>query len=393
MGNFVDKTDMTNIDYWLWLSLKKSMTAGKMQRILQYFNSPKEVFEASKEKLSEIKAFDRRTVSALADKSLARVDEIRKLCKIYNIKVVTFDSPYYPENLKYIDAPPYVLYLRSQNRINLNEYVRIAVVGNRRATEYGTSNAKKLSYDLANNGIVVVSGMAKGIDAAAHRGAIEAGGITVAVMGCGLDMVYPRENTELMGKIIETGIAISEYPPGEKPDNWHFPERNRIISGMSQGTVVVEAPERSGSLITANYAIDQGKVLFSVPGDINRIHSVGTNNLLKEYAYPATSARDIFEYCNFDYSEIAKIKELQKKKGIQEHTEYKEKIIDKSEFYKGLTDEEKHIITKLSDEPVGFEELLEKTGFTADKLTTMITMLEIKGKIKTRAGKNFTLNM
>ena len=392
MDRFGGEKGMTNTDYWLWLSLKKSMTASKMQRILQYFNSPKEVFDAPKEKLSAIKAFDRRTVLALSDKRLDRVNEIKKLLKVYNIKVITFDSPYYPKNLKHIDAPPYVLYTRSNQRINLNEYIRIAMVGNRQATEYGTHIARKLSYDLASNGIVVVSGMAKGIDTAAHRGAIESGGITVAVMGCGLDMAYPKENTELMGEIIKTGIAISEYPPGEKPINWHFPERNRIISGITQGTVVVEAPERSGSLITANYAIDQDKVLFAVPGDVTRKNSVGTNNLLKEYAVPVTSARDIFDYYSFDYSEIAEIRELQSKKGIKE-AEYKEKTADKKEIYKDLTDEEKHIITKLSMDPVGFEELLQKTGFAADKLTSLITMLEIKGKIKTHPGKNFTLNM
>ncbi len=393
MDNLNEKIEISNIDYWLWLSTKRLMTAEKMQRILKYFNSPKEVFYATKEKLSSIKAFDRRTVLALSDKGLEKVNIIRKRCQTYNIKVVTFDSPHYPENLKNIDAPPYVLYTRSSKRINLNEYIRIAMVGNRVATEYGKSTAYKLAYDLANNGIVVVSGMAKGVDAASHRGAIEAGGITVAVMGCGLDMVYPKENKDLMAKIIETGLAISEYPPGERPLNWHFPERNRIISGISQGTVVVEAPERSGSLITANYAIDQDKVLFAVPGDVTREHSVGTNNLLKEYAYPVTSARDIYEYTSFNYSEVAAIKELQKKKGIEEQKEYKEKTIDKNEFYKDLTDEEKHIITKLSSEPVSFEKLLQATGISADKLTSQITMLEIKGKIKTHPGKNFTLNM
>lgn len=388
-----DSRKMTDIDYWLWLSLKKAMNASKMQRILQYFNSPKGVYDATREMLVSIRAFDNRTVSALADKRLDRVDQVKKLCKIYDIKVVTFDSPYYPENLKHIDAPPYVLYTRSSKRINLNEYIRIAMVGNRRATEYGKSIARKLSYDLANNGIVVVSGMAKGIDTSSHYGAIDAGYITVAVMGCGLHTAYPRENRELMEKIIETGIAISEYPPDSPPLAQHFPERNRIISGISQGTVVVEAPKRSGSLITANYAIDQDRDLFAVPGDINRERSEGANNLLKEYAVPVTSARDIIEYYSFEYSEIAKIREIQRTKGIEKQEEYKENEIIKSDIYKDLTEEEKHIITKLSQEPISFEKLMNLTEIPADKLTSLITMLEIKGKLKTLPGKNFTLNM
>ena len=320
-----DGYTMSEIDYWLWLSLKKNMTSEKMERLLTYFKTPKDIFNMSKEELLSVKGLSRRTVAVLADKSLERVFRVKEECRKYNIKILTFDSPYYPENLRYIPAPPYVLYTRSNEKINLNEYIRIAMVGNRISTKYGENAAKEIAYDLSNNGIVVVSGMANGIDTASHKGALAAGGITVAVMGCGLQMAYPPENTGLMEEIIETGIAISEYPPGDGPDAWHFPRRNRIISGIAQGTLVVEAPKRSGSLITADYAVDQGKDLFAVPGDINKEHSVGTNNLLKQYAIPVTSARDIFDYYSVSYSEISKIKELQKKKGVSLENEYKER--------------------------------------------------------------------
>lgn len=383
---------MTEVDYWLWLSLKKNMTAEKMQRLFTYFESPKDIFNMTGEALSKVKGIDKRTVAALSDKSIDRALKVREDCKAYDIKVLTFDSPYYPENLRYIPAPPYVLYTRSTQRINLNQYIRIAMVGNRNSTEYGEAVAKNISYDLANNGIVVVSGMAKGIDSMSHKGALSAGGITVAVMGCGLHMAYPSENAELMAEIIKTGIAISEYPPGEKPENWHFPRRNRIISGLSQGVLVAEAPRRSGSLITAEYALDQDRDLFAVPGDVTREHSEGTNNLLKEYAYPVTSARDIFDYYSFEYSEISKIRELQKQNGV-EYKEKPKKPDINDEKYKDLTDEEKGIITRLIQSDANFEELLASTAIPADKLTSLVTMLEIKGKIKTRQGKNFTLNI
>lgn len=380
---------MTDFDCLLWLSLKPNMNASKMERLLDRFGSARKIFEMTKEEFLSVKVLDRKTVKALADKSTTRLTKVKDLCNAYGIYIITYDSEYYPENLRHISAPPYVLYIRSDKKINLNDYIRVGIVGNRRATEYGKSVAHSFGRDLAKNGMVVVSGMAEGVDAAAHRGAIEAGGITVAVMGCGLQMAYPTFHRELMAKIIETGVAISEYPPDVGVEKWHFPERNRIISGLSQGTLVVEAPERSGSLITANYAIDQGRELFAVPGDVNKERSVGTNNLLKECAVPVTSARDIFDYFSFEFSEIAKINERQKAKGIEEYIEEKPKNND----YSDLTEEEKHIITKITSDPISFDGLMNATGVSADKLTSIITMLEIKGKITTHPGKKFTLNI
>lgn len=405
MGNFLEDYTMTDVDYWLWLSLKKGMTAAKMQQLFTYFHSPKAIYDMSKDELSSYKFLDKRTVAVLSDKSLKRVMEVKDLCNEYHIKILTFDSPNYPDNLKQIPAPPYVLYTRSEKGLNLNAYIRIAIVGNRESTDYGEKIAHNFAYDLASNGIIVVSGMAKGIDSASHRGCLDAGGLTVAVLGCGLDMPYPKENKNLMEHIIRTGMVISEYPPREKPLDWHFPQRNRIISGLSQGTLVVEAPRHSGSLITARYALEQDHDLFAVPGDITKERSQGTNNLLKEFAVPVTSARDIFDYYSFDYTEIANIKNLQKQSGIAQSGEYKERktedIIKKetvkkidlnSDFFKDLTEKEKNIITMLSDQPLNFEKLIVLTGLSASELASLITMLEIKGKIKTHPGKNFTLN-
>lgn len=405
MGNFLRNYTMTDVDYWLWLSLKKGMTAAKMQKLFTYFPTPKAIYDMSKSELSSHKFLDKRTVAVLSNKSLERVMEVKDLCHKHSIRILTFDSPNYPDNLRQISAPPYVLYTKNSKSVNLNAYIRIAIVGNRESTEYGEKIAHNFAYDLANNSIAVVSGMAKGIDSAAHRGCLSAGGLTVAVLGCGLDIPYPKENKDLMEQIVKTGIVISEYPPESEPLSWHFPQRNRIISGLSQGTLVVEAPKQSGSLITARYALEQDRDLFAVPGDITKERSVGTNNLLKEFAIPATSARDIFDCYSFEYSEIANIKKLQKQEGISQNDEYKERdtedIIKKdvvkkvdlnSDFYKDLTEKEKHIIKNLSDEPVNFEKLIILTGLSAGELASTITMLEIKGKIKTHPGKSFTLN-
>ena len=373
---------MTELDYWLWLSLKQGMNATKMERLLKVFKSPKNIFEMTRDDFNKVPRLGKRTIAALCDKSTVRVEEVKDHCKRIGICVLTIDSPYYPECLKEISAPPHVLYVRCRHRYNLNDYMSIGIVGTREATEYGVAVTEEIAYGAAYNGLVVVSGMAKGVDAAAHKGAIEAGGITIAVVGGGLETTYPYCNKELMQSIIRTGMVISEYPPYSEPKKHHFPERNRIIAGLSRGIVVTEAPERSGALITANYALEENRDVFSVPADITRPKSVGANNLIKDGAYPVTSARDIVEHYGIEYEKIPQ-KSLESEK-TQEFVN--------NDLYKDLTEEEKHIISKLSLTPINFDMLLAATGLAPDKLTSMITMLEIKGKVKTLPGKNFTLN-
>jgi DNA processing protein len=374
---------MTQLDYWLWLSLKEGMNATKMVRLLKAFDSPKAIFEMKRDDFGKAARINKRTVTALCDKSVVRVEEVKEHCKRIGICVLTIDSPYYPKCLKEISAPPHVLYVRCRHRYNLNNYTSIGVVGTREATDYGVVATESIAYGAANNGFVVVSGMAKGVDAAAHRGAINAGGITIAVVGGGLETAYPYCNKELMSEIIRTGMVISEYPPYSKPERHHFPERNRIIAGLSKGVLVTEAPGRSGALITANYALEENRDLFAVPGDITRPKSAGANNLIKEGAYPVTSARDIVEHYNIDYVEPVKV--------ITEQKTPKEVV--NNDLYHDLTEEEKHIISKLSLTPINFDALLAATGVTPDKLASTITLLEIKGKVKTLPGKNFTLNI
>ncbi len=376
-----DSYKMKEIDYWLWLSLKDGMNAAKMAKLISAFGSARAIYEMGKTDFNGAMRLNARTVAALCDKSTDRLRQVREDCNRYDIRVMTIDSPYYPDNLRHIASPPQLLYVRSRQKYNLNEYMCMSVVGTRQASEYGIASATKISHDAAANGFVIVSGMALGIDSAAHRGALNAGGITVAVLGSGIEKPYPYANKELMQKIIETGMVFSEYPPYTKPERYHFPERNRIIAGISCGTLVAEAPERSGALITANYALDEGRDVFSIPGDITRAKSAGTNNLIKEGAYPVTSARDIALYYSCEYTEPEMTEKVPGKQDI-----YDDKL------YAGCTDDEKKILSNLSIEPVNFDMLLAATGLTPDKLTSLITMLEIKGKVKTAPGKNFTLN-
>ena len=207
------------------------------------------------------------------------------------IKIITLGEDNYPEKLNHIYAKPQRLYVLGNEKL-LNEK-SIAIVGCREATWYGLKNAYKFAYDLAKEGVCIVSGFARGIDTYSHKGAIEAGGKTIAVLGCGLDTVYPPENVELYKQIIVRGGAIiTEYPLGSKPDKDHFPVRNRIISGLSDGVLVVEAKKRSGTMITVGYALDQGKNVYAIPGNITSDNSYATNELIKEGAIPVTSVED-----------------------------------------------------------------------------------------------------
>lgn len=211
------------------------------------------------------------------------------------IKTITIDNSKYPKLLRQIYDPPQKLYVKGN--VDALNGINLAIVGCRDASLYGINCSKYFAYNLAREGINIVSGLAKGIDSFAHIGTLEAKGKTIAVMGCGLDIIYPKENSVLEEQILKNdGTIISEYPLGTMPQRNHFPERNRIISGISKGIIVVEAKEKSGSLITANFAIDQGREVFAVPGNINSVNSIGTNLLIKDGAIPVCKYHDVLHF-------------------------------------------------------------------------------------------------
>lgn len=285
---------MEDLEYWIWLSRIEGITPKRLLEILEIFKEPKILFYKTKEELF-------KSGVSIKDAENITKEEYKKNLKRYleyikknNIEIITINDEYYPIRLKQIYDPPLVIYLKGNKNI-LNDK-SIAIVGSRICTNYGKEVARKIAYDLSTNNINVISGLAKGIDANAHIGSLNANGKTIGVMGCGLDIVYPKENEKLFNEIIKSGGAvISEYVVGTKPLARNFPRRNRIISGMSDGVLVVEAKEKSGTLITVDFALEQGKDLYAVPGNISSQNSYGTNELIKQGAKVATNAQDILE--------------------------------------------------------------------------------------------------
>jgi len=297
------------------------------------------------------------------------------------IEIITIRDDNYPLFLGRIYDPPVALYAKG---ILMREEKSIAIVGSRKATSYGSEIAEELAYKLASYGLTVVSGMARGIDSCAHKGALAAKGRTIAVLGCGHDIVYPSENKSLMEDIIKSGAVISEYLPEAVPLPRNFPARNRIISGLSLGVVVVEASKNSGSLITANFALEQGREVFALPGDINRVNSQGTNKLIQDGAKLVTCVEDILEELRiYNIIDEAKLNGLKSK--------YQYHGFDKREIYGNLSDDEWCIVENLMHEPMHVDVLVKMTGYDVKEVNYILTMLELKGVVEQVQGRVYKL--
>ncbi len=283
---------MTDIRYWLWLSLGTPTGSAAADKLMQSFKyNPKAVFDADPMLIKELVGKD-VAVKLNALRNFSKVDRLYDYCQKENIGLLTPDSKFYPSSLLRITGQPPVIYYKGRIP-DFTASPVIGVVGTRKVTAYGKSAAYTLSHDLASAGAIVVSGMALGTDTAAHRGALDAKGATVAFLGCGIDVVYPRENQPLMKELEAYGAVMTDYAPGERPEGWHFPLRNRLISGVSHGVLVVEAAMKSGALITADHAKKQGKLIYAVPGKVGELTSTGTNNLIRGGAKMVTSSSDI----------------------------------------------------------------------------------------------------
>ena len=255
---------MAGLKYWVWLNECRGLTNRSRALLLDHFGSPEDVYYADEAEYALVEGLSKKQIELLADKSADGADKILGDCQRLGLRILTMQDADYPARLRGIFEPPCLLYVKGTLPA-FDEEVAVAMVGTRSCTPYGTSSAEKIAYGLAKQGALVVSGAARGIDSAAHRGALRAGGVTVAVLGNGLDVVYPEENAGLYRDIAATGALLSEYPPGTAAEGWHFPIRNRIISGLALGVVVVEAAPRSGSLITARLALDQNRAVYAVP--------------------------------------------------------------------------------------------------------------------------------
>lgn len=284
--------ELENKRYWIWLSLIKNLGSKRKLKLLELYKTPEEIYKLTKEELMNINGIGEAIAN---DIMISKNEEILnyhiKYMKENNIKIININEREYPQALKKIYDPPISLYVKG-NIEKLNNK-NIGIVGCRECTTYGKKSAEYFSYNLSKQNINIVSGLAKGIDSYAHLGSLNTGN-TIAVLGNGLDMIYPKENLELANEIIKKGgTIISEYPCGTKPDKMKFPARNRIISGISSGIIVIEAKEKSGTLITVDFALEQGRDVFVVPGNINSINSVGTNDLIKQGARLVTTYEDI----------------------------------------------------------------------------------------------------
>lgn len=315
---------MTSREYWFWICNIEGLWREGIARLLDEFGTPDFAFECDKnefikrvEKIDFYKsaAKNKKIVEYIIEsRNKDRVEGMYEQLKNKNIHFICVDDKEYPERLKHIRYYPYGLYYKGE----MNELNRpsVAIVGARNCTRYGAKAARELGFELAANGINVISGLAHGIDSYGLWGAVEGHGYSVAVMGCGVDVCYPRENIELYERILERGCIISEYPMGRQPLSWQFPLRNRIISGLADKIVVVEAKERSGSLITVEYGLEQGKDIMAVPGRIGDVLSNGCNRLIKEGAEIVTMSEDVVRDMSLEY--IGNSKNSEKKKYLLE---------------------------------------------------------------------------
>lgn len=397
---------MASLKYWLWLTLLPKLGNRHKLQLLEHFASPENIYYAAPAELEAVyPQLPKETAGVLEQKSLEEAEEILAQCREKKIGIVTIDDGIYPDRLRNIFDPPILLYCRGHLPV-LDEEAVIALVGTRRATPYGLDTAERLGFGLARHGAVVCTGLARGIDTAAALGALRAGGQVVGVLGCGIDRIYPAENQYLYEDVAARGALLSEYPPGTEPIAKHFPVRNRIISGLSLAAVVVEAPEKSGALITAATALEQGRDVFAVPGNADAVNSQGCLQLLREGAGLAASSWDVLsgyvslypgKLKNLSYEPPKNSGYQQREEEAQRSRETTEKTaaetrlpLDLHKNEQGFTDDQIVILQTLSqEEALQADDIIQRTQIPARRALSALTMLEIENYVQQLPGKRF----
>lgn len=357
---------MSELKYWLGFNYVSGIGPAKIQALLGAFGSLELAWKAPDYELSRL-GIENRAIQSLNEvRGVFDLDDYTRRVEESGVKVLTWESDDYPELLREIPAAPPLIFVRGS--LEPVDRWSVAVVGTRRLTAYGRQITRDLVAGLARNGITVVSGLARGIDAVAHRAALEEGGRTIAVMACGIDKVYPPEHRDLAHQIVDGhGAIISDYPFGSEPESAHFPARNRLISGLSLGVLVVEAGEKSGALITSRFALEQNREVFAVPGNINSPVSVGTNNLIQQGSKLVTRVEDILEELN-----LKMVAELAMANVVLPETA-----------------EEAALISQLSSQPLHVDELGRLTGLPSSLVSSTLTMMELKGMVQQVGGMNY----
>jgi len=359
------------IFYWLALSLTTGVGSTLMRRLLDRFETPEAVFHAPMKELLKIEGLGEKVAEEIRKGPLEKgVERELYLLREVGGRVITLKDEEYPKRLRDIYDPPPLFYVRGG--LKKEDELAVSIVGSRKTTPYGRWFTEKVSQELARHGVTIVSGMARGIDSLAHWGAISGGGRTIAVLGCGVDVIYPSENRNLFTKIIDHGGILSEFPMGSPPEGGHFPRRNRIISGLSLGVVVVQAGEKSGSLITAGYALEQGREVFAVPGNVGTESSRGTHRLIKEGAKLVESSEDILE-------------EILPQLGREREETQKVKTTRPD-----LTEEEEVLYELLGETPLHIDVMIRESRFDPGKVSSLLLNLELRGLVSQWPGKCFS---
>lgn len=387
---------MSALKFWIWLAELKGLSNQTRLALLRHFGTPEDVFYADTGEILLTEGITREQASLLENHQLDTADRVLADCQRLGLRILTIQDAEYPGRLQNIYDPPCLLYVKGRLPA-FDEEAAVAVVGTRDCTPYGVACAEKLGYGLTKGGGIVVSGLAKGIDAAATRGALRAGGVTVGVVGNGLDVHYPYESRYLYEDVAAAGVLLSEYPPGAEPARGHFPARNRILSGLSVAALVVEAPERSGALITAETALEQGREVFAVPGPIDAPASLGCNRLIRDGAGLVSDAWDILrEYeARFpDKLRREEARELPVTLGYQARQKTEPKPVPPSVSLSrndlSLTDDQIELLRALTDEPRHVDDLIELTGIPTRRVLSALTVLEIENLVQQHSGKCYT---
>jgi len=358
---------MSDLKYWIGFNLIPRIGRVRFSQLEDYFGSLEHAWAAGHSDLKSAGLDTGSIESIINSRPGISLDEEVERLERYGIKVLTWNDPLFPARLKEIYDTPPLIYIRGA--LAPEDEWSIAVVGTRRATVYGKQITERLVADLVHNQITIVSGLARGIDSVAHRTALEKGGRTIAILACGLDLVYPAENVKMAQAVIEQGALISEYPLGTKPKADHFPRRNRIMAGLSLGVVITEADEISGALITAKLALEENRDVFAVPGSILSPTSRGTNRLIQDGAKLVRNAQDILEELNLAM--------------IPRQMEMKELV--------PADDTESLLLSHLSYEPTHIDEVCRQSQLPITTVSSALAMMELKGMVRQLGGMNFTL--
>jgi DNA processing protein len=358
---------MDNKKFWVGFNHVKGIGAVRLRQLISFFGSLEAAWHAPTSALYSAGLPKKVTENLLIQRNSLDLSRILEEIRENRIEIVTWDDENYPRRLKEIDNSPPVLYIRGS--LEIEDDWAVGIVGTRRVTSYGRQVAEEIAAFLARNGVTVVSGLARGIDAIAHKAALKHGGRTIAVLGSGVDQLYPPEHRQLALEMIENGAVISDYAPGTPPDAGNFPPRNRIISGLSLAVIVVEAGQKSGALITSTFAAEQGRDVYAVPGNIYSPQSKGTNFLIQQGARPLIDLEDILETLN-----IERMIEHQSARRVLPSNSIEAKIAELLDY-----------------EPAHIDEIIDQSGFSIEDVSSALALMELKGMVKHVGGMHYVI--